>query len=182
MTSTSRLAHETPPTSIVALNHPALPTRPDPLRGVCAGSRRRGLSLTKSELRIVRLEPVSTRSVAGCPFTCARINIEPNWRFISNGMSFSGSARQSVKVFILRGFLETHVLVLRSRQRRHLHQNGRNSRFAVEMTLGGDLRRHLGRRFVARPPELGNPHQTRVPTFPQRRRRRATDRDKAKPH
>src|ERR1019366_4228559 len=45
-----------------------------------------------------------------------------------------------------------------------------------------DLWRNPGRRFVARPTELENPHQTRVHTFPQRRRRRATDIDKAKPH
>jgi len=38
-----------------------------------------------------------------------------------------------------------------------------------------DLWRKLGRRFVARPTELGNPHQTRIPTFPQRRRRRAAE-------
>ena len=49
----------------------------------------------------------------------------------------NGSARQSVKVFVLRGFLETHILVLCSRQRQHSHQNGQNSEFAVEMTLGG---------------------------------------------
>src|SRR5882724_1653300 len=35
-----------------------------------------------------------------------------------------------------------------------------------------DLRRNLCRRFVVRPTELGNPHQTRVSTFPQRLRRR----------
>jgi hypothetical protein len=44
-----------------------------------------------------------------------------------------------------------------------------------------DVWPHLGRRFVARPTELGNPHQTRVPTFPQRPRRRAADSDKAQP-
>jgi hypothetical protein len=38
------------------------------------------------------------------------------------------------------------------------------------------------RKDVARPIELGNPHQARVPTFPQRRRRRAADSDKAQPH
>ena len=48
-----------------------------------------------------------------------------------------GSAQQSVKVCILRDFLETRILVLRSPLRRHLHQNGQNSGFAVEMTLGG---------------------------------------------
>ncbi len=48
-----------------------------------------------------------------------------------------GSARQSVKVLVLRGFLETHILVLCSRHRQHSHQNGQNSEFAVEMTLGG---------------------------------------------
>jgi hypothetical protein len=49
----------------------------------------------------------------------------------------SGSARQSVKVFVLRGFLETHILVLCSRERQHSHQNGQNSEFTVEMTLEG---------------------------------------------
>ena len=48
-----------------------------------------------------------------------------------------GSARQSVKVFVLRGFLETHILVLRFRQRQQSPQNGQNFEFAVEMTLGG---------------------------------------------
>ena len=38
---------------------------------------------------------------------------------------------------ILRGFLETRILVLRSTQRRHLHQNGQNCGLAVEMTLRG---------------------------------------------
>src|SRR5260370_4625837 len=32
-------------------------------------------------------------------------------------------------------------------------------------------------KIVAPPTELGNPHQTRVPTLPQRRRRRAADSD-----
>jgi hypothetical protein len=49
----------------------------------------------------------------------------------------SGSARQSVKMFVLREFLETHILVLCSCQRQHSHQNGQNSEFAVEMALGG---------------------------------------------
>lgn len=53
------------------------------------------------------------------------------------GQTISGSARQSVKVFVLHGFLETHILVLCRRQRQHSHQNGQNSEFAVEMTLGG---------------------------------------------
>ena len=52
----------------------------------------------------------------------------------------SGSARQSVKVFVLRGFLETPILLLCSRQRQHSHQNGQNSEFPVEMTLGGTYR------------------------------------------
>jgi len=48
-----------------------------------------------------------------------------------------GSAQESVKVFILRGFQETGILVSLSPQRRHLLQNGRNDGFAVEMTLRG---------------------------------------------
>ncbi len=54
-----------------------------------------------------------------------------------NSETKNGSAQQSVKVCILRGFLETRILVLRSTQRRHLHQNGQNCGFAVEMTLRG---------------------------------------------
>ena len=41
------------------------------------------------------------------------------------------------KSVILRGFMETRILALRSAQRRHLHQNGQNCGFAVEMTLRG---------------------------------------------
>ena len=37
----------------------------------------------------------------------------------------------------LRGFLKTRILALRSAQRRHLHQNGQNCGFSVEMTLRG---------------------------------------------
>jgi hypothetical protein len=93
---------------------------------------------------------------------------------------YFGSARQSVRVFVLRGFLETHILVLCGRQRQHSHQNGQNSEFAVEMTLGRTDSGILAE-DCCRPTELGNQHQTRVPTFPQRRRR-AADSDNDQPH
>jgi hypothetical protein len=38
---------------------------------------------------------------------------------------------------ILRGFLKTRILALRSAQRRYLHQNGQDCGFSVEMTLRG---------------------------------------------
>ena len=46
---------------------------------------------------------------------------------------------------------------------------GRIRKFAVEMTR----RVNRGESQTGPSPALGNPHQTRVPTFPQRRRRRA---------
>jgi len=41
-------------------------------------------------------------------------------------------------MFVLRGFLETHILVLCTRQRQHSHQNGQNSEFAVEIVGSGN--------------------------------------------
>ena len=57
-------------------------------------------------------------------------------------------------MFVLHGFLETHILVFRSRQRRHLHQNGQNSGFAVEMTLGGTYGGILAEDLLPVPPSL----------------------------
>ena len=78
---------------------------------------------------------------------------------------FLGSARQSVKVFVLRGFLETHILVLRSRQRQDSHQNGQNSGFAVEMTLGGTSGRILAEDLLPVPPSLETRTKRGFPHF-----------------
>jgi hypothetical protein len=66
----------------------------------------------------------------------------------------NGSAQESVKVCILRGFLETRILVLRSTHRRHLHQNGQNCGFAVEMTLRGTYGGIFAEDFLSVPRSL----------------------------
>ena len=81
--------------------------------------------------------------------------------------SFFGSEQESGRMCILRGFLEARVFVFSSTQRRHLHENGQDCRFAVEMTLRGTYDGVFYRRIVVGPTELGNPHQTRgfhIPT------------------
>ena len=80
-------------------------------------------------------------------------------------MTKNGSARQSVKVFVLRGFLETHILVLRSRQRQDSHQNGHNSGFAVEMTFGGTSGRILAEDLLPVPPSLETRTKRGFPHF-----------------
>src|SRR5208337_1134137 len=85
-------------------------------------------------------------------------------RLTSNSIKY-GSARQSVKVFVLRGFLETHTLVLRSRQRRDLHQNGQNSGFAAEMTLGGTYGGILVEDLLPVPPSLETRTKRGFPHF-----------------
>ena len=51
-------------------------------------------------------------------------------------------------------------------------RNGQNCWVRSGNVAPWDLRRHLYAELSLRPTELGNPHQTRVPTFPQRLRRR----------
>jgi hypothetical protein len=76
-----------------------------------------------------------------------------------------GSAQQSVKMCILRGFLETRTLVLRSAQRRHLHQNGQNCAFAVEVTLGGTYAGILAEDLLPVPPSLETRTKRGFPHF-----------------
>ena len=68
-------------------------------------------------------------------------------------------------MFVLRGFLETHILVLRSRQRQDSHQNGQNSGFAVEMTLGGTSGRILAEDLLPVPPSLETRTKRGFPHF-----------------
>src|SRR5215831_300547 len=81
----------------------------------------------------------------------------------------NGSAQQSVKICILRGFLGSDVFDLWVPRSPFLTKMGRIRIFAVEMTR----RVNRGESQTGPSPALGNPHQTRVPTFQQRRRRRA---------
>jgi hypothetical protein len=73
-------------------------------------------------------------------------------------LRFLGSARQSVKVFVLRRFLETHILVVRSRQRQ-------DSQFAVEMTLGGTSGLILAEDLLPVPPSLETRTKRGFPYF-----------------
>src|ERR1700755_2183307 len=84
----------------------------------------------------------------------------------------SGSERESVKVRDLRGFLESEVSSLGHWSTAAFAENGRNPRLRYGNDAPGDPLRLPTGSSRPLPPALGNPHTTRVPTFPQQRRLR----------
>jgi hypothetical protein len=73
---------------------------------------------------------------------------------------------------ILRGFLKARIFVLLSNQRRHLHQNGQNCGFAVEMTLRGTYGGIFEEELLSIPRSLETRTKRGISTFPQRLPRR----------
>ena len=55
---------------------------------------------------------------------------------------------------ILRGFQEARIFRFNSTQRRHLHENGQDYRFAVEMTLRGTTAEFFSEELLSVPRSL----------------------------
>jgi hypothetical protein len=86
-----------------------------------------------------------------------------------------GSVQESGEMRILRGFLKGAHLSRTTGSQIHPVRNATKSRACYGNDAPRAGKRHTACKVLAAPSELGNPHRTRVPTFPQQRLPRRTN-------